>query len=203
MKHIFKQGSNANGITLLVLHGTGGDERDLLELAEEIGIQNNILSVRGNVVENGMNRFFKRLRPGVFDIVSLKKETEHLYEFLLSAAKTYNFDVNKVGLLGYSNGANIALNLIYTYGKQFLGAILFHPMNPDKEAVIPDLENVSIFISAGKVDPMTPYQEAVELENLLKAKRANVILHTTQAGHNLLLEEILTAKEFFLANLSI
>ena len=115
MKHIFRQGKDLQGPTLLLLHGTGGTESDLLPLAEIIDADANVLSVRGNVQENGMPRFFKRLAEGVFDEEDLISRTKELYEFLDEAAVEYQFDRNYVIAIGYSNGANIAASLLFHY----------------------------------------------------------------------------------------
>lgn len=106
MKHIYQAGTN--DVTLLLLHGTGGNEFDLLPLAKHIDPNANVLSVRGNVLEYGMPRFFKRLAMGVFDMDSLAEETEALYQFVDDASKQYNFNRANVIPVGYSNGANIA-----------------------------------------------------------------------------------------------
>lgn len=124
MIHIFKKGNDESKPTLLLLHGTGGNERDLLPLAERIDPNANVLSVRGNVVENGMPRFFRRLAEGVFDIEDLIKRTEELNEFLNEAADQYGFDRDHILAIGYSNGANIAGSLLFHYQDALKGAIL-------------------------------------------------------------------------------
>src|SRR5690625_4293097 len=115
VKHIFEKGHNRNKRTFLLLHGTGGTERDLLPLAHMIDPDANILSVRGKVLENGMPRFFRRLSEGVFDEEDLIYRTEELKQFLDDAAQTYNFDRQQVYAIGYSNGANIAASLLFHY----------------------------------------------------------------------------------------
>src|SRR5690625_1592958 len=113
MKHIFQKGNDPSKPTLLLLHGTGGTEQDLLPLSENIDPDANILSVRGNVSENGMPRFFRRLAEGVFDEEDLIFRTKELNEFLDEAAETYGFDRDQVVAVGYSNGANIAASLLF------------------------------------------------------------------------------------------
>lgn len=136
MIHLYKKGTSEN--TLLLLHGTGGDENDLLEIGNLIDSEANILSVRGNVVESGMNRYFKRLRPGVFDLDDLEKRTVELYEFINEASKKYEFDRNKVIAVGYSNGANIAASMLFSIENAIKGAILLRPMVPrrDRKSVV-------------------------------------------------------------------
>src|SRR5690625_2422892 len=123
MRHIFKEG-RLDGPTLLLLHGTGGTERDLLPIAEKVDPDANVLSVRGNILENGMPRFFKRLKEGVFDEEDLIKQTKNLAEFVDEASEKYQFDRNQVIALGYSNGANIAGSLLFHYEDVLKGAIL-------------------------------------------------------------------------------
>src|SRR6476659_6247575 len=112
MKHIFNKGQDPTKPTLLLLHGTGGNELDLLPLAGRIDDEANVLSVRGNVLENGMPRFFRRLAEGIFDEEDLIFRTKELNEFLDEAAKEYKFDRNNIVAIGYSNGANIAASLL-------------------------------------------------------------------------------------------
>ncbi|MDX5474566.1 MAG: carboxylesterase, partial [Bacillaceae bacterium] len=137
MKHIFQQGMNDN--TLLLLHGTGGTEQDLLPLANMIDGKANILSVRGNVLENGMPRFFRRLSEGIFDEEDLLFRTKELNEFLKEASSHYGFNRNNVIAVGYSNGANIAGSLLFHYENSLKAAILYHPMVPRRGITLPDL----------------------------------------------------------------
>lgn len=168
LKHIYREGSQP--LTLLLLHGTGGNEYDLLPLAEMIAPEAGILSVRGNVLENGMPRFFRRIREGVFDEEDLLFRTKELYEFLHEAEKRYSFDKKKVIALGYSNGANIAASLLFHESPVFAGAMLFHPMVPRKGIVPPLLDGLPVFIAAGKNDPICPREETEHLYELLQKK---------------------------------
>ncbi|MDQ0337426.1 phospholipase/carboxylesterase [Caldalkalibacillus uzonensis] len=168
MKHIFQQGKEKSKPTFLLLHGTGGTERDLLPLACMIDSEASVLSVRGNVLENGMPRFFRRLAEGVFDEEDLIFRTKELYEFLDQAAKEYGFDRNNLIAIGYSNGANIAGSLLFHYEKALKGAILHHPMVPRRGIELPDLTGMPIFIGAGKNDPICPPEESLELQSMLE-----------------------------------
>lgn len=197
MKHIFQQGSNPAKPTFLMLHGTGGNENDLLPIASHIDPEASVLSVRGNVSENGMPRFFKRLSEGVFDMEDLKDRTEELNDFIDKAAKEHGFDRGNVIAIGYSNGANIAANLLFTYSDALKGAILHHPMVPNREAALPDLSGVSVFIAAGTNDPICPAEESTDLEELLKNAGADVKLHWESYGHQLTMPEVEAAKEWY------
>ena len=194
MKHIFQK-ENLSHPTFLLLHGTGGDEKDLLGLAHFIQPEYNVLSVRGEVKENGMNRFFKRLSEGVFDEVDLVFRTHQLKEFIDQASIDYGFDKNHVIALGYSNGANIAGSLLFHYSDVFEKAILLHPMVPIRKE-LPDLSRVSVFIGAGKNDPICPPEESIELNKLLSSAHADVTLHWENNGHRISESELSAIKKW-------
>jgi len=195
MKHIFHKGTN--GKTLFLLHGTGGNEEDLIPIGKHLDPNANILSVRGNVLEYGMPRFFKRLAMGVFDIESLKEETENLYQYLQEASNDYQFDSKNVTVIGYSNGANIALSVIFHYENAFNQAILFHPMIPIRDLELPSLKEMKIFIGAGTNDQMVSQNETYELLRLLENQNAHVKVCWTNQGHQLNKDEILEAKIWY------
>lgn len=197
MKHIFTKGTDSTKPVFLLLHGTGGNENDLMPLAAHIDPEASVLSVRGNVSENGMPRFFKRLSEGVFDMEDLKFRTQELYEFIGEAAKENNFDRSNVIAIGYSNGANIAANLLFSYADALKGAILHHPMVPDREADLPDLTGTPVFIAAGTNDPICPAEESTDLEALLKNAGASVQLHWEDYGHQLTMPEVEAAKAWY------
>lgn len=197
MKHIFNKGSNPSKPTLLLLHGTGGDENDLLPLAAIIDKEASVLSVRGNILENGMPRFFRRLAEGIFDEEDLVFRTKELNDFLDEASKKYNFDRNAVVALGYSNGANIAASLLFHYQKALKAAILHHPMVPRRSIDLPDLTDTPVFIAAGKNDPICPPKESEDLKSLLANAKAKVEIHWENRGHQLTLEEVEAAKDWY------
>lgn len=194
MKHIFHK-ENLNNPTFLLLHGTGGDEKDLLSLAHFIQPEYNVLSVRGEVSENGMNRFFKRLSEGVFDEVDLVYRTHQLKEFVDQSAIDYGLDRNNVIALGYSNGANIAASMLFHYSDALSKAILLHPMVPIRKE-LPDLSKVSVFIGAGKNDPICPPEASIELNELLTSANANVTLHWENNGHRISESELMSVKKW-------
>ncbi|PFG06542.1 alpha/beta hydrolase [Bacillus sp. es.034] len=199
MKHIFKQG-NKDLPTLLLLHGTGGDERDLLPLAEMIAPEASVLSVKGNVDENGMARFFARLREGVFDEEDLVFRTNELKQFIDESANDYEFDRGNVVALGYSNGANIAASMMYHIKESLKACILFHAMVPRRGIELPDLSGVPVFIGAGKRDPLIPLNETKELVENLKKAHSSVTEFWTDGGHELRREEVDEAKRWFEKN---
>lgn len=195
MIHIFEQGKK-DAPTLLLLHGTGGNEHSLLNIAKSIAPDASILSVRGDVLENGMPRFFRRLAEGVFDEEDLIYRTKQLHQFLDDSAAQYGFDRNNIIAIGYSNGANIAASLLFHHANSLKGAILFHPMVPRRGIELPSLQSVQVFIGAGKNDPLCPLEESVDLSNLLQEAGATVELHWENNGHQLSYTEIQTATEW-------
>lgn len=197
MKHIFRKGSDSSKPTLLLLHGTGGTEQDLLPLADIIDSTASVLSVRGNVSENGMPRFFKRLAEGIFDEEDLILRTKELNDFLDEAANEYSFDRDNVVAIGYSNGANIAGSLLFHYQNSLKAAILHHPMVPRRGIELPDLTNISVFISAGHNDPLCTEQESIDLEELFTKNGADVSVHWENNGHQLTRTEVDAAKEWY------
>lgn len=197
VKHIFQKGNDTSKPTLLILHGTGGNELDMLPIAGMIDNDASVLSVRGNVLENGMPRFFRRIAEGVFDEEDLVYRTQELNEFLDKAAKEYEFDRNNIVAIGYSNGANIAASLLFHYEDALKGAILHHPMVPRRGIELPNLTGKSVFIAAGTNDPICPAQESEELKSLLEDAQANVEIHWENYGHQLTRTEIEAARDWY------
>jgi phospholipase/carboxylesterase len=200
VQHIFTKGKKQDAPTLLLLHGTGGNEHDLLGLAGMIAPESAILSVRGNVLENGMPRFFRRLAEGIFDEEDLVFRTKELTDFVNESAETYNFDRHNVVAIGYSNGANIAASMMYHHEKALNGAILFHAMVPRRGVELPNLTGTSVFIGAGKHDPLIPLHETKELVNDLEKANATVFEYWVEGGHQLVREEVEKAKQWFEEN---
>jgi phospholipase/carboxylesterase len=180
-----------------MLHGTGGTEYDLLPLAEEIAPEASVLSVRGNILENGMPRFFKRLAEGVFDEEDLVLRTKELYDFIQTTSQQYDFDPKHVIAIGYSNGANIAASLLFHYHDALKGAVLHHPMVPIRGISLPDLSGVQVFIGAGTHDPIGTAQETKELAGLLVDANASVSVHWESNGHQLTSSEVDAAKKWY------
>ncbi|MDU0204404.1 MULTISPECIES: alpha/beta hydrolase [Paenibacillus] len=202
MRHIFQQGTDVTAPVLVLLHGTGGTERDLLPLAQAISPASSVLSIRGNVLENGMPRFFRRLAEGIFDEEDLIFRTKELNDFLDEAAVEHGFDRRNMVAIGYSNGANIAGSLLFHYPDALRGAILHHPMVPRRGIQLPDLTDTPVFIGAGRNDPICSPEETEELQKLLGEVGAEIEVHWENAGHQLTRSEVDAAGTWFKANLT-
>ncbi|MFW5838605.1 MAG: alpha/beta hydrolase [Bacillota bacterium] len=196
MKHIFIK-NNPSHPTLVLFHGTGGDEYDLVSIAKEIDDKASILSLRGSVNENGLNRFFKRIKPGVFDEEDLRKQSLDIIAFLKAHIKTYNLDDTNIIALGYSNGANIISSILLHDPTLFKGALLHHPMVPYKHMEVPSLNKKAIFIAAGENDPICDKDEPIKLKALYEEKGADVTLTWYYQGHQLTELEIQDAKAWY------
>jgi len=183
-------------LTLLLLHGTGGNEDDLIQVGQMISPSASLLSPRGKVLENGMPRFFKRLAEGVFDLEDLKFRTRELADFVKDTSSIYGFDLNKTIAVGFSNGANIAASLLLSYPGTLMGAILFRAMVPFIPNSPLDLSDKKVLLSAGVYDPIVSESQTQSLYDILKKSRANVTLKWQQSGHNLTESDILDAKEW-------
>ena len=182
--------------TLLLLHGTGGNERDLIPLGRELDPNAALLSPRGKVLENGMPRFFRRLAEGVFDLEDLKYRTNELADFVAAAGEHYRFTSDNVVAVGYSNGANIAASLLLLRPEILRAAILFRamvPLVPDKLA---ELSSVHVWIGAGNQDPIIPPSEVQRLVELLRHAGADVTIHFFNAGHGLTNDDVVTARDW-------
>ena len=198
MNYIYKESKGSNK-TYILLHGTGGDEHDLIPLLNHLDENAGFLSVRGEVNENGMNRFFKRLAPGVFDLEDLAIRTENLYSFIQKIADDEKIKLKDIVFLGYSNGANIAANLLLTYGNQFKGAILLHPMVPRRSNNFMNLNQTSVLITAGKQDPMCSVEETEELFNIFKKQEALIDVEYFEGGHSISRPELDYVKKWIKA----
>lgn len=175
---------------MILFHGTGGDENSLIPLAEALDNESSILGIRGNVNENGLNRFFKRIRPGVFNQESLIKETENLKFFLNDFLTKNNFSVENINLIGYSNGANILASLMLIYGKSAKTTILLHPMVPFRDREYAHLEKQKILMTSGKNDPIVSFEESQELNSIFLNKGADIDFYVYSEGHGVSNKEI-------------
>ena len=182
--------------TLLLLHGTGGNERDLILLGRELDPNAALLSPRGKVLENGMPRFFRRLAEGVFDLEDLKYRTNELADFVAAAAQHYGFATDNVVAVGYSNGANIAASMLLLRPEILSAAILFRamvPLIPDRQ---PNLSSIRVWIGAGEHDPIIPTSETNALAELLRNDGADVTIRYFQTGHQLTRDDVDAARDW-------
>ena len=182
--------------TLLLLHGTGGNERDLIALGRDLDPNAALLSPRGKVLENGMPRFFRRLAEGVFDLEDLKNRTNELADFVRAAAQHYGFASNNLVAVGYSNGANIAASMLLLRPEILSSAILFRAMVPLIPERQPNLSRIRLWIGAGTNDPIVPTSETKRLAELLRSAGADVTIRYFQAGHELTMADVESARDW-------
>ncbi len=191
--HVFKPAQSPGAPTLLLLHGTGGDENDMLALGG-LAPGAALLSPRGRVLENGMPRFFRRFAEGVFDIEDLKFRAGELADFVTAAAAHYRFDPSRVVAMGFSNGANIASATVLLRPGVLKGGILFRGMVPFEPDAGVKLAGTRVLISNGRIDPIVSQEETERLARLLQGAGADVEVHWQPAGHQLMPSDFAVAK---------
>jgi phospholipase/carboxylesterase len=183
MEYIIKKGVEDAPVFIL-LHGTGGTEESLLDVGKVLDEEATLIGIRGNILEGGYPRYFKRLEEGVFDVEDLNNRTIELHEFIQTLVERYDLNSEKIVLIGYSNGATI-----YQKG------ILFHPMYPVKITDTQDLSQTKIFTTMGKMDPIVTIEQSEHVLQLFRERKAEITEEWTQ-GHQLTYPEILKAKEW-------
>jgi phospholipase/carboxylesterase len=184
--HVFVPADEpAAGPPLLLLHGTGGDEHDLLPLRDQLSPGAAVLSVRGAVTENGMPRFFRRLREGVFDEDDLRRRADELATFVEHAGAEYAIAEGSLVAVGFSNGANIASALLLQRPGLVRGAVLMSAMIPFAEPPDADLSGTLIVISNGELDPMIPTGMTDQLAHQFRERNAEVVELPHPGGHQL------------------
>ena len=193
--HRFEPGADPDCSPLLLLHGTGGDENDLLPLGREIAHGAPLLSPRGNVLEGDMPRFFKRYREGVFDEDDVRRRANELAHFVAEARRAYG--LARPVALGYSNGANIAAAVLLLHPKTLAGAILLRATTPLAEPPRPDLSGIPVMILSGLNDPIIPRSGAEKLARTLADAGARIERSELPAGHGLTQSDVERAKAFF------
>lgn len=198
--HEFEPAGAGDAPTLLLLHGTGGDERDLLPLGRSLDSSAALLSPRGQRAEQGMPRWFRRHAEGVFDTEDLVARTHELADFVPAAAGRYNVDASRLIAVGFSNGANIAAAMLLLRPEVLRAAILLAPMLPLEDPQRVDLSEVGVFIGAGRQDPIAPPDQAETLAGLLTDCGAGVELRWHPGGHGAD-ESILSAAQAWLGKL--
>jgi phospholipase/carboxylesterase len=192
--HRYLPGEDQSSPTLLLLHGTGGNEVDLIPLGETLAPNAAFLSPRGKVSEYGAPRFFRRLAEGVFDLEDLVFRTHELAEFVDAASEEYGFDPSKVVAVGYSNGANVAASTILLHPGLLRAAVLFRAMVPFEPDLTPDLSGMPVFLAAGRMDRMIPPDNTQRLADILLEAGADVDLRWRDTDHPLTYEEVGEAK---------
>ena len=195
-EHVFTAAAAADTRTLLLLHGTGGTEHDLLPLAESLAPGAGVLSPRGKVLERGMARFFRRLAEGVFDLDDLRFRTHELARFVAAASRHYGFDGARVVAVGFSNGANVAASTLLLEPGVLAGAVLFRAMVPIVPDPLPSLGGTPVFMSNGRTDSLIPAAEAERLAGLLRQAGANVTTHWQPGGHQLTRQDVTLARDW-------
>jgi predicted esterase len=194
--HFIPAHETASHRVLLLLHGTGGNENDMVPLGRDLDPSAALLSLRGNVLENGMPRFFRRLAEGVFDEKDVVRRANELADFIPAAAAKYEFDPVMLTAVGYSNGANIAAAVLLLRPEVIKSAVLLRAMVPLTPAALPDLAGTRVMICSGTHDPIIPVENAKRLTAMLREGGADVTLRLEDAGHQLVFDEIAAAKNW-------
>jgi phospholipase/carboxylesterase len=192
--HEFVRGKSNR--TLLLLHGTGGNERDLIPLGRELDPDASLLSPRGKILENGMPRFFRRLAEGVFDLEDLRMRTNELADFVTGAVRHYELSADDVVDVGYSNGANIAASMLLLRPEIMHAAILFRAMVPLMPDKLPDLSSARVWIGGGDQDPIIPVSETKRLAEVLRRAGADVTIRFAKAAHGLTNDDLDAARHW-------
>jgi len=194
--HRWEPATVADAPTLLLLHGTGGDENDLIPLAHLIAPGAALLSVRGNAEEQGAPRFFRRLREGVFDLEDLARRTGDLGDFLVAAGTQYRFAASTLFAIGFSNGANVAASLLLSRPAALAGGVLIRAMVPFEPSTLPELAGRAVLLSQGRMDPLIPVAGAERLATLLEQAGAEVEVAWQPGGHGLTPGDITVARRW-------
>lgn len=195
-EHVYVPGDGRTNLTLLLLHGTGGTEHDLLDVAGAIAAGANVLSPRGKVLERGMPRFFRRLAEGVFDVADVIARAHELADFVATASTVYRFDARGVVAVGFSNGANIAGATMLLRPETLRGAALWRGMVPLVPERAPALAGRDILLTNGLADPMVSVAERERLAALFRGYGATVETAGIRAGHQLTAEDLAITKEW-------
>jgi len=194
--HRFEPATQAGTPPLLLLHGTGGNENDLLQVGRQLAPGSALLSPRGDVSEHGMPRFFRRFAEGVFDLEDVARRTQGLANFVRDAAGQYGFAPDRLTALGYSNGANIAASLLLLRPETLAGAVLLRPMVVLQPKQLPDLRGKRIAIISGRHDPIVPVDQPETLAAMFRDAGAEVELHWLETGHQLSGADLRLAGQF-------
>lgn len=201
MEYQYYAGSNQS--VFVLLHGTGGSHKDLLDLARYIDKDAHIIALIGDVDEGGMKRFFKRKAPGVFDIDDLNYRRDKLYEFLDTLAKKHALKRDKFVAIGYSNGANLILSMLYAYKNPFKAIFLHHPMQPYDDQKLLLQKNLKVFVGAGLNDPICDAAMTKAIFSDIQTYEADIEIFWHHQYHQISREEIEAAKRFYLKKVQV
>lgn len=199
-EHVFQPGTDPTAAPLLLLHGTGGNERDLLPLARTLSPGSAVLSPRGDVSEHGALRFFARLAEGRFDPAEVTRRTHALADFIAAASQHYGLDPAHLTAVGFSNGANIAATILKLRPTVLGGAILLRSMVVlDQPAAATSLNGKRVLLLNGTADPIVPVEHPLRLAALLRAGGANVTQQMVPASHGLIAADVTAVKSWLTA----
>ena len=187
---------------LLLLHGTGGDENDLISIGHAVAPELALVSPRGNTIENGAPRFFRRLSEGRFDPAEVRARALELAAFIRAAVTEYDIDPRRLFALGYSNGANIASSVMFLDPEILAGAVLLRPMIVLEPEEMHDLSGRGIFIGAGRLDTVVPADHPERLAEMFRKRRASVTVSWQVSGHNLAPADIADAARWLQVQLT-
>jgi len=190
-QHRFVPGTpDAAPFTLLLLHGTGGDENDLLPLGRLLAPGAALLSPRGRVLENGMPRFFRRFAEGVLDVEDLKTRTTELAQFVRATSVKYGLTGSPLYAVGFSNGANIAASTLFLEPELLDGAVLLRAIVPFEPDTRPALQGKRVLLAAGRRDPYSGPENTERLREIFEEAGADVAVHWSNVGHALIQEDV-------------
>lgn len=192
--HRFEPATSAGSPPLLLLHGTGGDENDLLGLGKMVSSGSALLSPRGRVLEHGMPRFFRRLAEGVFDEEDVARRARELGQFVGEARQRYGIAAPVA--VGFSNGANIAAALLLLQPETLAGAILLRAMVPLSDPPKVALDGKPVLLLSGQADPIVPPSNSARLAALLSDAGAKVTHKILPAGHQLSQADVTLARDW-------
>jgi phospholipase/carboxylesterase len=195
-QHVYRPGSGANPVRLLLLHGTGGDEQDMLPIAEAIAPGAAVISPRGQVSEHGAPRFFRRFAEGVLDVEDWRERSRALADFVVTTCAEHGIAPGSLVAVGYSNGANIAQGLLLLRPETLSGAILVRPMFITEAVPANELRRHQVLLLAGEHDPITPLGDARRIADQLKGRGAEVTVKIVPASHGLIQDDIRHARNW-------
>ena len=199
-RHLYRPATGVTPYSLLLLHGTGGDEHDMVPLAEAILPGAGIISPRGQVNENGAPRFFRRFAEGVLDVEDWRERSEALADFVASVCAEHEISPKTLLAIGYSNGANIAQGLLLLRPEVLVGAILLRPMFITDDVPVKDLGRRPILLLGGSHDPIIPADALLQVAQQLDKRGAHVTAKTVQASHGLVQDDIVLARQWLVNN---